>query len=91
MAERLSVDHVSSGLADFFDLPPLHADRYCNLAIRLDDLSHLPDLTLRERFSSWWRYQSWRLTLWMYTFGAESKTVLDRWKGVRRKELVLEL
>ncbi|KWU41698.1 ABC1-domain-containing protein, partial [Rhodotorula sp. JG-1b] len=64
---------------------------YCNLAIRLDDLSHLPDLTLRERFSSWWRYQSWRLTLWMYTFGAESKTVLDRWKGIRRKELVLEL
>ncbi|TKA53349.1 hypothetical protein B0A53_04367 [Rhodotorula sp. CCFEE 5036] len=64
---------------------------YCNLAIRLDDLSHLSELTLRERFSSWWRYQSWRLTLWMYTFGAESKTVIDRWKGVRRKELVLEL
>jgi aarF domain-containing kinase len=51
----------------------------------------LSELTLRERFSSWWRYQSWRLTLWMYTFGAESKTVIDRWKGVRRKELVLEL
>ncbi|GAA5873968.1 hypothetical protein JCM3774_004054 [Rhodotorula dairenensis] len=64
---------------------------YCNLAIRLDDLSHLSDFTLRERFSSWWRYQSWRLTLWMYTLGAESKTVVDRWKGVERKELVLEL
>lgn len=82
------------GLADISICLCLRAparNRYCNLAIRLDDLSHLSELTLRERFSSWWRYQSWRLTLWMYTFGAESKTVIDRWKGVRRKELVLEL
>lgn len=65
--------------------------RYCNLAIRLDDLSHLADFTWRERMASWWRYTSWRWTLWVYTLGAEGKTVLERVRGIRRKELVLEL
>ncbi|GAA6025882.1 hypothetical protein JCM8202_004719 [Rhodotorula sphaerocarpa] len=65
--------------------------QYCNLAIRLDDLSHLADFTWRERMASWWRYTSWRWTLWVYTLGAEGKTVLERVRGIRRKELVLEL
>ncbi|TNY24280.1 ABC1 family-domain-containing protein [Rhodotorula diobovata] len=64
---------------------------YCNLAIRLDDLAHLPPLSLGERFSSWWRYHSWKWTLKAWTVGADLQYAVERWRGRGSRELKLEL
>ncbi|GAA6006906.1 ABC1 kinase family protein [Rhodotorula paludigena] len=65
--------------------------QYCNLAIRLDDVAHIPPLSLAERWRSWWRYQSWKWTLKLWTVGADAKYALERWRGAERRSLTLEL
>ncbi|GAA6050542.1 hypothetical protein JCM3770_005591 [Rhodotorula araucariae] len=65
--------------------------QYCNLAIRLDDLAHIPPLSLGDRLRSWWRFQSWKWTLRAWTVGADAKYALDRWSGHGSKELKLAL
>ncbi|GAA5938003.1 hypothetical protein JCM3775_002427 [Rhodotorula graminis] len=64
---------------------------YCNLAIRLDDLDHMPPLSFGDRLSSWWRFQSWKWTLKMWTVGADAKYALERWRGRASKELTIDL
>ncbi|GAA6057204.1 hypothetical protein NBRC10513_000774 [Rhodotorula toruloides] len=63
--------------------------QYCNQAIRLDDLAHIPPLSFINRLRSWWRYQSWKVTLFVYTVGAEGKTRWDRLMGRKRQGLAL--
>ncbi|GAA5929201.1 hypothetical protein JCM1841_006232 [Sporobolomyces salmonicolor] len=65
--------------------------QYCNLAIRLDDLAHIPPLSFYNRLHSWARYQTWKWKLTIWTVGADWKTWLDRMRGRERGELVLQL
>ncbi|BGP13038.1 hypothetical protein JCM10213v2_000957 [Rhodosporidiobolus nylandii] len=65
--------------------------QYCNLSIRLDDLAHIPPLSLFDRMSSWWRYEKWKLKLWTWIFAADLKTWMDLKLGRGRGELRLEL
>ncbi|GAA5840887.1 hypothetical protein JCM11251_007630 [Rhodosporidiobolus azoricus] len=65
--------------------------QYCNLSIRLDDLSHIPPLSFLDRFRSWWRYKKWEFKLWTWVVGADLKTWVDLRMGRGRGELRLEL
>ncbi|GAA6023884.1 hypothetical protein JCM10207_000517 [Rhodosporidiobolus poonsookiae] len=65
--------------------------QYCNRAIRLDDLAHIPPLSFIDRLRSWWRYEVWKVKLWTWTVAADAKTWVDLRMGRGRGELRLEL
>ncbi|GAA5998893.1 hypothetical protein JCM5350_003662 [Sporobolomyces pararoseus] len=50
---------------------------YCNLSIRLDDLSSPHPRSLIQKFNSWYRYQSWKWTIKFWILGMETKTFFD--------------
>ncbi|GAA5887140.1 hypothetical protein JCM16303_002202, partial [Sporobolomyces ruberrimus] len=56
---------------------------YCNLSIRLDDLSSPHPRSLIDKFSSWYRYESWKWTLKVWIWGMETKAWVDWMRGRR--------
>ncbi|GAA6062591.1 hypothetical protein JCM10212_004186 [Sporobolomyces blumeae] len=57
---------------------------YCNLSIRLDDLSLPGPKSVSERWNSWYRYTSWKWTIELWVWATETKAFFDWVKGARR-------
>ncbi|GAA5841252.1 hypothetical protein JCM3766R1_001716 [Sporobolomyces carnicolor] len=56
---------------------------YCNLSIRLDDLSSPHPRSVVEKLQSWYRYQSWKWTIKVWVWGMETKAWVDWMRGRR--------
>ncbi|GAA5823077.1 hypothetical protein JCM5353_007878 [Sporobolomyces roseus] len=56
---------------------------YCNLSIRLSDLSSPQPRSILSKWRSWYRFESWKWTIRVWVWGMETKAWVDWMRGRR--------